>query len=315
MHLTSSVLALSAILAPIYAGKITIIPPDDTNLEFVGVEYKTAAEKLPVLYNYPNTANITNWEEMHRLLDNHTIQAGARTNIFRVPFNFNQLFIENSSRPVNETELNNLASVVETIVQGPGPSPYVAIVPEVVNGTKRLKDPDELYQFWRVIGKKFQHSTHVIFDLGLPATANRALAADLSQEAIRAIRRAGARKQYIFLPTDMATLNDPLRLIIRDPSHRTIFEVDINLVCGATYRRYKGPHRRVKKKKWPHKALLFPLVKWAEKTKQRTVVRRVQTNRSCPDQVDKLLNYMAKRPDRWAGWLWKENKMDRPDME
>ncbi|VUC30198.1 unnamed protein product [Clonostachys rosea] len=316
MHFLSSILAFLTILAPgCLCKKRIVIPPDDAHIQFVGVEYETAAEKLPVLYNYPNTPNVTNWEEMHRLLDNHTIQAGSKTNLFRIPFNFNQLFDRNSTNFVNETELNNLASVVEDIVKGPGPAPFVAIVSEVVNGTKRLRDPDELYQFWRTIAKKFRTNNHVIFDLGLPATIDRSLAADLNQEAISAIRRAGARKQYIFLPTDMETLSDPLRLIIRDPSHRTLFEVDIDLVCGAKYKPYRGPHRRIKKHRWSHRALLIPLVKWMEKTKKRTIVRRVQTDKSCPDDVDKLFKHMEKRPDVWAGWLWKENKMDRPDLE
>lgn len=196
-----------------------------------------------------------------------------------------------------------------------GPSPFVAIVPEVVNGTQRLRDADELYQFWRIIAKKFLHNNHVVFDLGLPATPDRAIAADMSQEAIRAIRRAGARRQYIFVPTDMATLSDPLRFGIQDPSHRTLYEVDINIVCGRPYIPYRGPHRRIKKKKERAPALIRPLNKWMEKTRRRTVVRRVQTDEDCPFEVDKLFKRMAKRPDRWAGFLWKENLHHRQDLK
>uniref|UniRef100_A0A8H7NEW1 cellulase n=1 Tax=Bionectria ochroleuca TaxID=29856 RepID=A0A8H7NEW1_BIOOC len=325
MHFFFSILTLSTILAPVYAWRnvaevnreMVVIPPDDAHIQFVGVEYKTATKKLREFYNYPNTADPTKWEGMHKLLEkNNTVEAGAKTNILRVPFNFNQLFIENSTTPVNETELNNLVSVVEAIVKSrPGPSPFVAIVPEVVNGTQRLRDADELYQFWRIIAKKFLHNNHVVFDLGLPATPDRAIAADMSQEAIRAIRRAGARKQYIFVPTDMATLSDPLRFGIQDPSHRTLYEVDIDVVCGMPYIPYRGPHRRIKKKKERAPALVRPLNKWMENTKRRTVVRRVQTNEDCPFEVDKLFKRMAKRPDRWAGFLWKENRQHRYDLE
>ncbi|CAH0002568.1 unnamed protein product [Clonostachys byssicola] len=346
MHFSSSILTLSIILAPVYAAwrhidpvkrEMVVIPHDDAHVQFIGVEYQLATMNLSSFYNYPHTANRTEWEVMHKSLEkDDTIKEAAKANIFRVPFNFDQLFIEDSDTPVNETELDNLQSVVDKIVEKnththttekdpvevvkeannkpvskPGPSPYVVIVPEVVEGKRRLRDADKLYQFWRTIAKRFLDNNHVVFDLGLPATPDKAIAADMAQEAIRAIRRAGARRQYIFLPTDMKTLSDPLRFRIQDPSHRTLYEVDINVKCGNLHTPYRGPHRRVKKKKERAPALIRPLNKWIGKTKFRAIVRRVQTNQDCPLEVDKLFKRMKKRPDFWAGFLWIENSKDK----
>lgn len=77
MHFFFSILTLSTILAPVYAWRnvaevnreMVVIPPDDAHIQFVGVEYKTATKKLREFYNYPNTADPTKWEGMHKLLE------------------------------------------------------------------------------------------------------------------------------------------------------------------------------------------------------------------------------------------------------